>query len=64
MELSIAQPAQQPHPDRDGLRNDFRHFRVDRILASDVLDERFAADSGRLTTEWLALRKDRASASA
>ncbi len=46
------------------LRNDFRHFRVDRILASDVLDERFSADSGRLTAEWLALRKDRPSASA
>jgi predicted DNA-binding transcriptional regulator YafY len=41
------------------LRNDFRHFRVDRILASDVLDDRFSADSGRLTAEWLALRKDR-----
>src|SRR5215467_8945099 len=40
------------------LRNDFRHFRVDRILASDVLDERFSADSGRLAAEWLALRKD------
>jgi predicted DNA-binding transcriptional regulator YafY len=46
------------------LRNDFRHFRVDRILASDVLDERFSADSGRLTAEWLALRKDRPDASA
>src|SRR6266481_1769953 len=46
------------------LRNDFRHFRVDRILASDVLDERFSADSGRLTAEWLTLRKDRPNASA
>ena len=46
------------------LRNDFRHFRVDRILASDVLDERFSADSGRLSAEWLALRKDRRNASA
>ena len=46
------------------LRNDFRHFRVDRILASDVLDERFSADSGRLTAEWLALRKDRPNTSA
>jgi predicted DNA-binding transcriptional regulator YafY len=42
------------------LRSDFRHFRVDRILSSQVLDERFTADSGRLTAEWLALRKDRA----
>jgi predicted DNA-binding transcriptional regulator YafY len=46
------------------LRNDFRHFRVDRILASNVLDDRFSADSGRLTAEWLALRKDRPYASA
>src|ERR1700731_3707729 len=46
------------------LRNDFRHFRVDRILASDVLDDRFSADSGRLTAEWLALRKDRPKATA
>jgi predicted DNA-binding transcriptional regulator YafY len=41
------------------LRQDFRHFRVDRILTSQVLDERFSADSARLTAEWLALRKDR-----
>jgi predicted DNA-binding transcriptional regulator YafY len=41
------------------LRKDFRHFRVDRILASQVLDERFSADRARLTAEWLALRKDR-----
>ena len=46
------------------LRNDFRSFRVDRILASDVLDDRFAADNGRLTAEWLALRKDRPDAAA
>lgn len=45
------------------LRHDFRHFRVDRILAAETLDARFAADSGRLTAEWLALRKDRPSAS-
>ena len=36
------------------LRNDFRHFRVDRIETSQVLDERFSAESGRLTAEWLA----------
>jgi predicted DNA-binding transcriptional regulator YafY len=41
------------------LRNDFRHFRVDRILTSQVLEERFSADSARLTAEWLALTKDR-----
>jgi len=41
------------------LRGDFRHFRVDRILNSRVLDERFSAESAGLTAEWLALRKDR-----
>jgi predicted DNA-binding transcriptional regulator YafY len=41
------------------LRGDFRHFRVDRIASSRVLDERFPADKGELMAEWLALRKDR-----
>lgn len=41
------------------LRSDFRHFRVDRILNSRVLDERFPADNGKLMAEWLTLRKDR-----
>jgi predicted DNA-binding transcriptional regulator YafY len=42
------------------LRRDYRHFRVERIETSDILDERFPADNGRLMTEWLALRKERA----
>jgi predicted DNA-binding transcriptional regulator YafY len=46
------------------LRNDFRHFRVDRILSSRVLDERFPADNGKLMAEWLALQKDRSSVAA
>lgn len=46
------------------LRNDFRHFRVDRIAASQVLDERFSADSKRLMAEWAALSKDRPDAAA
>ena len=46
------------------LRNDFRHFSIDRILSSQVQEERFSADSARLTAEWLALRKDRSGASA
>ena len=46
------------------LRGDFRHFRVDRITSSRVLDERFPADNGKLMAEWLALRKERADASA
>jgi predicted DNA-binding transcriptional regulator YafY len=41
------------------LRGDFRHFRVDRILASRLLDERYPAENGRIAAEWLALRKDR-----
>ena len=41
------------------LRNDFRNFRVDRILDSRVLDERFPADKNKLVAEWLALRKER-----
>lgn len=41
------------------LRSDFRHFRVDRILRSQVLDERFPAENGKLAAEWLALEKDR-----
>ncbi|MCC7276109.1 MAG: YafY family transcriptional regulator [Alphaproteobacteria bacterium] len=41
------------------LRSDYRHFRVDRILASTVLDERFPDDGGRLMAGWLALREGR-----
>jgi predicted DNA-binding transcriptional regulator YafY len=41
------------------LRTDFRNFRVDRITAAQVLDERFPAENGRLFAEWLALRKER-----
>jgi predicted DNA-binding transcriptional regulator YafY len=41
------------------LRNDFRHFRVDRIATSTTLDERFPTDHARLLAEWLALPKDR-----
>jgi len=41
------------------LRNDFRHFRVDRISASRLLDQRFPQGNGKLMAEWLALRKER-----
>ena len=41
------------------LRQDFRHFRVDRIAASRVLDERFPAEDGRLVADWLALGRER-----
>ena len=41
------------------LRNDFRNFRVDRILSAELLDERFPTESAKLTAEWLALPKNR-----
>ena len=41
------------------LRNDFRHFRVDRITRSATLDERFEADQAKLLAAWQALPKDR-----
>ena len=41
------------------LRNDFRNFRVDRILAADLLDEWFPGESAKLTAAWLALPKNR-----
>ena len=41
------------------LRQDFRNFRLERIEASELLDERFPAGNGRLMAEWMALRKDR-----
>jgi predicted DNA-binding transcriptional regulator YafY len=41
------------------LRSDFRHFRVDRIAASNVLDARFSTDGGNLMKRWFALQGDR-----
>lgn len=38
------------------LRQDYRHFRADRVTALTVLDERYPSDNGRLMAEWLALR--------
>ena len=37
------------------LRQDYRHFRADRITALTVLEERYPSDNGRLMAEWLAL---------
>jgi predicted DNA-binding transcriptional regulator YafY len=39
------------------LRNDYRHFRADRIEAAKVLPESFAADRKRLLSGWLALTR-------
>lgn len=41
------------------LRRDFRHFRADRIVSAELLDEDFAADSARLAAQWMALSKER-----
>jgi predicted DNA-binding transcriptional regulator YafY len=38
------------------LRQDFRHFRVERILTSTVLDDTFSTDGGKLMEGWLAQR--------
>ena len=40
------------------LRADLRPFRVERIAASEVLDEKYPDDRGRLLATWLALSKD------
>ncbi len=39
------------------LRQDYRHFRADRINALTVLEDRYPSDNGRLMAEWLALRQ-------
>lgn len=39
------------------LRNDYRHFRADRIEAAVALSESFAADRERLLAGWLALTR-------
>ena len=41
------------------LRNDFRNFRVDRVLGAELLDERFADEAAAFTARWLALPKHR-----
>ena len=41
------------------LRGDFRHFRADRIISAQMLDERFTAESARLTAQWMALSQER-----
>ena len=40
------------------LRQDYRHFRADRVSALTVLEERYPSDNGRLMAEWLALRQN------
>lgn len=38
------------------LRGDFRHFRADRIVQSEALEERYAADSSLMMADWMAKR--------
>jgi predicted DNA-binding transcriptional regulator YafY len=38
------------------LRVDYRHFRVERIVTSTLLDEKFSTDGGKLVEGWLARR--------
>ncbi len=40
------------------LRQDYRHFRADRITTLTVLEECYPSDNGRLMAEWLALRQN------
>jgi predicted DNA-binding transcriptional regulator YafY len=40
------------------LRNDFRHFRTDRVLAADFLDERYPERPAKLRTQWRRTLKD------
>ena len=39
------------------MRGDFRHFRVERIPASAMLDERFPTEGGKLMERWFALQE-------
>jgi predicted DNA-binding transcriptional regulator YafY len=39
------------------LRLDYRHFRVDRIVTSTLMDETFSTDGGKLVEGWLAQRE-------
>jgi predicted DNA-binding transcriptional regulator YafY len=44
------------------LRNDFRHFRVERIFMATILNDLIPVDGRRLTERWFALQRERASA--
>jgi predicted DNA-binding transcriptional regulator YafY len=43
------------------LRNDFRHFRVERIIMASILNDLIPVDGRRLTERWFALQRERAS---
>jgi predicted DNA-binding transcriptional regulator YafY len=39
------------------LRSDFRHFRVERIITSAILDDHFPTDGGKLMERWFSLQE-------
>jgi len=43
------------------LRNDFRHFRVERIIMATILNDLIPVDGRHLTERWFALQRERAS---
>jgi predicted DNA-binding transcriptional regulator YafY len=43
------------------LRNDFRHFRVERIIMATILNDLIPVDGRCLTERWFALQRERAS---
>ncbi|HTO65013.1 MAG TPA: YafY family protein [Bradyrhizobium sp.] len=43
------------------LRNDFRHFRVERIISSRILDDQIPENSHHLTRRWFTLQREKIS---
>jgi len=43
------------------LQRDFRHFRVERIVSSDILNETFPTEGGKLMQRWFALQAEKLS---
>ena len=41
------------------LRNDFRHFRVERIVTSEISPELFPTDGGKLLKRWFSLQSEK-----
>ena len=45
------------------LRNDYRHFRVDRVVSAKRLDQQYCDHAGQLMAQWLATRREEQAAS-
>lgn len=41
------------------MRSDFRHFRVERVGSSSILDDPFPTDGGKLMERWFALQRQK-----